>query len=167
MKIAGITVDSLVDGPGIRTVIFAQGCDLACENCHNPESWDMDGGREYDPAALARKIKRKRPGREMMRGVTFSGGEPFLQPGDFALVAKSVKRMGWDVISYTGRTYEDLVAKDDPDTQALLNELDYLIDGPYIEARRGLDLRFRGSDNQRIIDMAKTRATGAVVLAEI
>jgi len=165
MRIAGITYDSFVDGPGLRVVVFAQGCDLGCANCHNPSSWDTTAGDEYTVAQLVRKIKKPRPGRELVRGLTLSGGEPFMQAGELALVAKAVKKLGWDVTTYTGRTYEKLAAcVDDAGIQALLEVTDYLIDGPYIEARRTLELKFRGSANQRIIDMAATRKKGEIVL---
>jgi len=165
MRIAGITYESFVDGPGLRVVIFAQGCDMGCPNCHNPESWDSSGGEEYTPQQLIRKIKKPRVGKETIRGVTFSGGEPFMQAADFAKVAKSVRRIGWDVTTYTGRTYEILAAQtDDEGVQALLNLTDYLIDGPFIDAKKDLDLRFRGSGNQRIIDMNATRENGGQVV---
>ena len=166
MKIAGITYESLVDGPGLRVVIFAQGCDLGCPNCHNPESWDTKAGSEYTVAELFRAIKKPGPGRQAVRGVTFSGGEPFMQAGELAQVAARAKRIGWDVATYTGHTYEKLAARSDTGAQALLDVTDYLIDGPYIDAERDLELRFRGSNNQRIIDMNATRAQGQVVLYE-
>ena len=165
MRIAGITYESFVDGPGLRVVIFAQGCDMGCSNCHNPESWDSSGGEEYTPQQIVRKVKKPRVGKETIRGVTFSGGEPFLQASEFAQVAKAVKRIGWDVTTYTGRTYEMLAAQtDNEDVQALLNLTDYLIDGPFIATEKDLDLRFRGSSNQRIIDMNATRENGGQVI---
>ena len=166
MKIAGITYESLVDGPGIRVVVFAQGCDLGCPHCHNPESWDTALGQEYTVRQLFRAIKKPGPGRKMVRGVTFSGGEPFMQAAELAQVAELVKPLGWDVVTFTGHTYEKLIARtEDNGVQALLGMTDYLIDGPYIHAKKDLDLRFRGSGNQRIIDMHATRANnGQVVL---
>jgi len=157
MKIAGITYESLVDGPGIRVVLFVQGCEMACPNCHNPESWSKAGGREYTVREVIRMVKKTGPSRKRSRGITFSGGEPFLQAGDLAQVAFEAKRIGWDVTTYTGYTYEELAARDDTGVQALLNLTDYLIDGPYIHEKRDLDLKFRGSTNQRIIDMDITR----------
>jgi len=161
MRIAGITYESLVDGPGLRVVIFVQGCDLACPNCHNPDSWPKTGGKDYTVREIMRLMKKtplKRTAKKMVRGVTFSGGEPFLQAGDLAQIAFEAKRIGWDVTTYTGYTYEELFKRDeDKDIQALLNLTDYLIDGPYLHAKRDLDLKFRGSTNQRIIDMEATR----------
>jgi len=163
MKIAGITYESLVDGPGIRVVVFTQGCDLGCPNCHNPESWDSSAGSEYTVAELFRAIKKPGPGSKSVRGVTFSGGEPFMQAAELALVAARAKRIGWDVTTYTGHTYEKLTAREDNGVQALLDATDYLIDGPYVHDQRNLDLKFRGSSNQRIIDMNATREQGRVV----
>jgi len=167
MRIAGITYESLVDGPGIRVVVFAQGCDLACPNCHNPESHDPSLGEEYTVAELVRKIKKSGPGRQKVRGVTFSGGEPFMQAAQLAQVAVRVKRIGWDVTTYTGHIYEKLKARTaEKGVQALLDITDYLVDGPYVHEKRDINLKFRGSKNQRIIDMNATRESGVVVLAE-
>jgi len=158
MKIAGITYESLVDGPGIRVVVFVQGCDMACPNCHNPESWSKSSGRDYTVREVIRMVKKAGPAKKLVRGVTFSGGEPFLQAGDLAQIAFEAKRIGWDVTTYTGYTYEELAAReDDTGVQALLKLTDYLIDGPYIHEKRDLDLKFRGSTNQRVIDMDITR----------
>lgn len=158
MRIAGITYESLVDGPGLRVVIFVQGCELSCPNCHNPESWPKTGGSDYTVREVIRMMKKAGPGRKLARGVTFSGGEPFLQAGDLAQIAFEAKRIGWDVTTYTGYTYEELAKRtEDKDIQALLQWTDYLIDGPYVHEKRDLDLKFRGSTNQRIIDMNTTR----------
>jgi len=166
MKIAGITYESLVDGPGIRVVVFAQGCDLACPNCHNPESHDPTRGEEYTVAELVRKIKKTGSKLQKVRGVTFSGGEPFMQAMELAQVAARVKQIGWDVTTFTGHTYEKLKARTSEEgVQALLDITDYLVDGPYVHEKRDINLKFRGSKNQRVIDMNATRNSGAVVLA--
>ena len=157
MRVSGITYESIVDGPGLRVVVFVQGCDLACPNCQNPESHSMTGGREYSVREIIRMIKKPGPGRKLVRGVTFSGGEPFLQAGELAQIAFEAKRVGWDVATYTGHTYEELTERGDADINALLELTDYLIDGPYIHEERDLDLKFRGSANQRVIDMNITR----------
>lgn len=164
MQISGITYESLVDGPGIRVVIFVQGCDLDCPECHNPDSHARGGGREYTVREVMRLMKKPGPARKMVKGVTFSGGEPFLQAGDCAQIALEAKRIGWDVTTFTGYTYEELKRREDADIQALLDLTDYLIDGPYIHEQRDLDLKFRGSANQRIIDMELTRKHGRVKL---
>jgi len=162
MKIAGITYESFVDGPGLRVVIFAQGCDLGCKNCHNPGSHSIDGGEDYTPRDLVRKIKKASKGKKI-RGITFSGGEPSLQAGAFAEVARLVKPLGWDVTMYSGHIYEGLIARRDEAINELLSLVDYLVDGPYIEEMKSLDVKFRGSNNQRIIDMAATREKGEIV----
>ena len=168
MKIAGITYDSFVDGPGLRVVVFAQGCDLGCANCHNPESWSTTTGTNYTVPQLIREIKKPRPGREFVRGLTLSGGEPFMQATELAEVAKAIKELGWDITTFTGHTYEKLIAAThDEGVQKLLLHTDYLIDGPYVDSKRTLELKFRGSSNQRIIDMNATRESGAVVLADM
>ena len=163
MRISGVTYESLVDGPGIRVVIFVQGCDIGCYECHNPDSHSMTGGREYSVREVMRMMKKARPGRKMVKGVTFSGGEPFLQAGDLAQIAMEARRIGWDVATFTGYTYEFLRDSDDVGIQALLDFTDYLIDGPYVHELRDLDLKFRGSSNQRIIDMNATRRQGGRV----
>ncbi|MCL1864107.1 MAG: radical SAM protein [Defluviitaleaceae bacterium] len=157
MRIAGITYESLADGPGIRVVIFVQGCDLGCPECHNPDSHSKTGGREHTVREVIRMIRKPGPGRKMVKGVTFSGGEPFLQAGDCAQIAFEAKRIGWDVTTFTGHTYEELMAREDADIRALLDLTDYLIDGPYIHEERDIGLKFRGSTNQRLIDMNATR----------
>ena len=161
---AGFTYESIVDGPGIRVALFAQGCLAACRECHNPDSWPLDGGQEYSVREIIRMIKKPGPGRKRIRGITFSGGEPFLQAGELVQIAIEAKRIGWDVCTFTGYTYEELLERTDPEVQALLKQTDFLIDGPYIHEKREIGLQFRGSTNQRVIDMAKTRKAGKVKL---
>jgi anaerobic ribonucleoside-triphosphate reductase activating protein len=164
MRISGITYESLVDGPGIRVVIFVQGCDLACPECHNPDSHSRTGGREHTVREVMRMMKKPGPGRRLIKGVTFSGGEPFMQAGDLAQIAFEARRIGWDVTTFTGYTYEELISREDADIHALLGQTDYLIDGPYLHEQRDISLKFRGSANQRLIDMNATRKHGRVKL---
>ena len=164
MRVSGIKYESLVDGPGIRNVLFVQGCRHRCPHCHNPDSHDAQGGTERTVPQVIRMLKKPGPGRKLVRGVTFSGGEPFLQAGDLAVVAFEAKRIGWDVTTFTGFVYEELAKLGDPDVQALLGITDYLIDGPYEHDKRDIGLKFRGSYNQRLIDMAETRKHGAARL---
>jgi anaerobic ribonucleoside-triphosphate reductase activating protein len=161
MHLSGITAESLVDGPGLRYVIFTQGCLHCCPHCHNQKSWDMNGGKEYSVKQIIRLIKKQK---KTKRGVTFSGGEPFLQAAELAEVALAARQMGWDVVSYTGFTYEELLENNDNGVKAMLDASDILIDGKYIHERRSVKLQFRGSSNQRIIDLVKTREKGRVVL---
>jgi anaerobic ribonucleoside-triphosphate reductase activating protein len=161
VRLSGITPESLVDGPGLRYVIFAQGCLHQCPHCHNPESWDVNGGAEFSIRHVIRTLKKHK---NNVRGVTFSGGEPFLQAGELAEVALSAHLIGWDVVTYSGFTYEELIEMKDSGVMALLSASDILIDGRYIHELRDTGLQFRGSSNQRIIAVAETQRSGQVVL---
>jgi anaerobic ribonucleoside-triphosphate reductase activating protein len=164
MRLSGITPESLVDGPGLRYVIFTQGCQHQCPHCQNPETWDRDAGKEYSVRQLIRMLKQQK---KTKQGVTFSGGEPFLQAAELAEVALAARQMGWDVVTYTGFTYEELMADNNDGIKALLSASDILIDGRYVHALRDIGLKFRGSSNQRLIDVAETRKTGYIVLWEL
>jgi anaerobic ribonucleoside-triphosphate reductase activating protein len=161
MRLSGITPESLVDGPGLRYVIFTQGCLHQCPYCHNAQSWDPDGGKEFSVKQIIRQIKRQK---KTKRGITFSGGEPFLQPSELAELALAVRQMGWDVVTYTGFTYEQLIENNDNGVKALVSASDILIDGLYVHELRSIKLRFRGSSNQRIIDIPETQKKGRIVL---
>lgn len=151
IRIAGIVDDSIVDGEGVRLTVFTQGCPHHCHGCHNPQTWNLTGGHEIDTEEIVQKLKAN----PLLSGITFSGGEPFLQPAPLAEIARAAHKLGLDVWSYTGFTLEEL--KKRTDVQQLLNEVDVLVDGPYVEALRDLTLRFRGSSNQRIIDLNELR----------
>ena len=151
LKIAGIVDDSIADGEGVRLTVFTQGCPHHCHGCHNPQTWSLDGGHEVDTEEVVQKLKEN----PLLSGITFSGGEPFLQPAPLAEIARAAHKLGLDVWSYTGFTLEELEKR--TDVQQLLNEVDVLVDGPYVEALRDLTLRFRGSSNQRIIDLNELR----------
>jgi anaerobic ribonucleoside-triphosphate reductase activating protein len=161
MRLSGITPESLVDGPGLRYVIFTQGCLHCCPHCHNQKSWDMGGGKEYSVKQIIRLMKKQK---KTKRGVTFSGGEPFLQAAELAEVALAVRQAGWDVVTFTGYTYEELLENNDDGIKTLLSASDILIDGRYVHEKRSVKLQFRGSSNQRIIDLVKTREKGRLVL---
>ena len=160
MRIANTVSDSIVDGPGLRFTVFTQGCPHRCPGCHNPGTHDPAGGREVSVAELAAELS----GNPLTDGLTLSGGEPFCQPEPLTELAKLVHGAGKDVTIFTGYTYEQLLEKQDPAVDALLAQCDLLIDGPFVMAQRNLELRFRGSENQRLIDMKKTRQAGCVVL---
>lgn len=162
LNIAGIVDDSIVDGDGCRLTVFVQGCHRCCHGCQNPETQPMEGGRRMDTAEILSKVKAN----PLLAGVTFSGGEPFLQPAPLAALARAVHALGLDVWSYSGFTLDELLARAEKDkaTAALLNEIDVLVDGPYEEAERDLTLHFRGSRNQRVIDMNATRQTKKIQL---
>lgn len=163
LKIAGVVTESIVDGKGIRYTVFTQGCPHHCPGCHNPQTWPFEGGRSVTPGELFEEFKKN----PMLKGITFSGGEPLCQPVPLTELAKLVHGIGKDVTVFTGYTYEELTGKHDPDIDALLAETDVLIDGPFIEAQKDLELVFRGSGNQRLIDMRKTRETGRVTPLEL
>lgn len=160
LRLAGIIKESVVDGPGLRFVVFAQGCNHHCKNCHNQETWDPQRGYEISIDELLEQIK----GVKLIKGVTLSGGDPFLQAEPFALLAKKIKEQGLDVMTYTGYTYEELLdmANKDNGVKELLAASDILVDGPYIDAKRDISLAFRGSKNQRLIDLKESMKTGEV-----
>ena len=141
MRIAGIVQDSIVDGEGIRLTVFTQGCPHACPGCHNPETHDFNGGRMVDTSEIAAMLDAN----PMLDGVTLSGGEPFCQPGACIEIATAAHLKGLNVWCYTGYTIEEL------EGHPLLNEVDVLVEGRYVEKQRTLELPFRGSRNQRII----------------
>ena len=161
MRLSGITPESLVDGPGLRYVIFTQGCPHRCPYCQNPETWDPDAGEEFTIRQVIRLMKKQKKAK---RGVTFSGGEPFLQAAELADLALAARDTGWDVVIYTGYTYEQLAENNCSGVKELLSVCDILIDGKYIHELRSIGLQFRGSSNQRIIDMNETRKEGSIVL---
>lgn len=161
LRISGIVEESIVDGKGIRFAIFTQGCPHHCPGCHNPQTHDFSGGRDVDIDELMAMIEKN----PLLRGVTFSGGEPFCQSGPLAALAKRVHEKNMDVTVFTGYTLEEL--EKDPAARELLQETDTLVDGKFILAQRDLRLAFRGSRNQRVIDMNRTRREGRVVLEAV
>ncbi len=165
MRIAGVMHESVVDGPGVRFVVFAQGCLRACDGCHNPDTWNPAGGQEITARDLFRDLRRSP---DSVKGLTISGGEPFLQSGELAELAKRARGIGFDVVTYTGYVYEDLLemAAGDPDIASLLELTDILVDGPYVKELRDIRLRFRGSANQRVIDLRASRRKGSLVVME-
>ena len=162
MRIANTIQDSIVDGPGLRFTVFTQGCPHHCIGCHNPETHDPNGGKEVTVEELAARMNSN-PATD---GITLSGGDPFLQAEECAELAKLAHESGRDVWAYTGWTYEQLLKEGDPDRLALLEQVDVLVDGPFVEKLKSYSALFRGSSNQRLIDMNKTREKGEVVLWE-
>jgi len=149
LKIAGIVKESVVDGPGLRYVIFTQGCPHNCVGCHNPKTHDFAGGYAISTEELFQEITATK----LIDGVTFSGGEPFAQAAVCAELARLVKKQGLNVLTYSGYYYYELqkMAAKDSDVAALLHATDILIDGPYDETKKASNLEFRGSSNQSII----------------
>ena len=158
LELAGIVGDSIVDGPGIRTTIFSQGCPHHCPGCHNPETWAFGCGTEMDEETIL-EIVRSNP---LCRGVTFSGGEPFAQAEGFAKLARLLKAHGYEVASYSGYTFEALL-DGTPAQKDLLSTIDILIDGPFLMAEKTLEIPFRGSRNQRILNIPQSLAAGKAV----
>ena len=163
IKIAGTVNDSVVDGEGYRYTIFVQGCPHHCEGCHNPQTHDFNGGKLADTDALYEHILEN----PLLSGVTFSGGEPFCQPAPLAALGARLRAKGLDIWVYTGYTYEQLIARHDAAVDALLAVADVLIDGRFDLSQRDLTLAFRGSRNQRIIDLNATRTSGTVTLKQL
>lgn len=152
IRIAGTVNDSVVDGPGLRFTVFTQGCPHGCKGCHNPETWDMEGGNWVEMDEIVKKW-RKNP---MIQGITLSGGEPMAQPDKILYLIKKAKETNLDVVIYTGYLFEKLIEMDNPIINEILNIADYLIDGPFIISKLNLNLMYRGSENQRIILLKKT-----------
>lgn len=162
IRLAGVIRESIVDGPGIRLTVFTQGCPHHCEGCHNPQTHDFDGGYISDTDNILKAIKQN----PMLQGVTFSGGEPFMQCLPLTELAKECHNLGLNVMVYTGYTFEQLINnfEKNPQWKELLENIDILVDGPFIMAERSLMLHFRGSKNQRILDVAKSLQTGKAII---
>lgn len=160
MRVYGVVDDSIVDGPGFRLAVFAQGCPHGCPGCHNPESHAPDGGTLRDTDEIVGLIDAN----PLLDGITLTGGEPFMQSEACLELSRAAHARGLNVWCYTGYEYEQLLERED--AWALLDDVDVLVDGPFLLGERSLELRFRGSRNQRVIDMRATRERGEVVLVE-
>lgn len=159
IRISGVVQDSIVDGPGLRLTVFTQGCPHRCPGCHNPHTHDFEGGYDEHIDVLAEKMRRN----PLLDGLTLSGGEPFAQAGAAAQLAKRAHELGLSVWTYSGYTFEQLLQMQDAHVRALLGETDVLVDGPFILEQRSLELKFRGSANQRILDMKKSLKAGLAI----
>lgn len=159
IRIASLVDDSIVDGPGIRFTIFMQGCPHKCVGCHNPETHDMMGGYSETIENIISKIKNN----PLCFGVTISGGEPFAQKEELLELVKEIKNINKNIVIYTGYIYEDLLKKNDSTINEILKNIEYLVDGPFILSKRDLTLTFRGSQNQRFIDVKKTNLENKVI----
>ena len=164
MAISDIQVDSIVDGEGIRSVIWFQGCDHKCPYCQNPETWDFNAGVLVDIETMKNKIREL----EFQQGVTFSGGDPLYQLDAFIELAKCVHKCNMDVWVYTGFTYEQLMKLAEKDKKYIeaLKEIDVLVDGPFVQRLKSFECKFRGSSNQRIIDIPKSLKENKIILIE-
>lgn len=174
MRILKIVPDTVVDGPGLRTSIYFAGCKVHCEGCHNPESWDLDGGEEMYPAEVLRQIEEYGNKR-----VTLSGGNPLDQEYLFhvQVLCETLKREGYDIWLYSGYTWEHLIGRVQSfmwnnkarclELMKILDNIDVIVDGLFIKDLRDTSLLYRGSSNQRIIDVQKSLKENKVVLYEI
>lgn len=149
IKIAGIVPESVVDGPGLRYVVFVQGCPHRCMGCHNPKTHSFAHGKWMDTGEIIKEFSEN----PLLDGITLSGGEPFSQAAACMELAKAAKERGMTVWAYSGYTFENLM--EDEEKAALVKMCDVLVDGPFVLAERSLDLEWRGSRNQRVIDVSK------------
>ncbi len=156
IRVAGLIPESFVDGDGIRYAIFMQGCLRNCEGCQNPETHALNGGKLIETSEIISEIKKN----PLLNGITLTGGEPFLQIDAANELATAAKTFGLNVWCYTGYTFEKMP----PNAEILLKNVDILVDGEFIESLRDVDLQFRGSSNQRIIDVKKTFEQKKIVL---
>ncbi|MBD5219460.1 MAG: anaerobic ribonucleoside-triphosphate reductase activating protein [Bacteroidales bacterium] len=147
MRILRIVEGTSVDGPGLRTSIYFAGCRHACPGCHNQQSWDFAGGQDYTVEDVMKIVR--------YNGfpVTFSGGDPMYQAEAILPLARQLHAEGFGIWCYTGFTLDELLADGDENQRAVLKLLDVLVDGPFVQSLRDTDLRFRGSSNQRLIDV--------------
>ena len=158
LAILRIVEDTMVDGPGFRTAIYAAGCTHHCLGCHNPQSWDIRAGREMTTEEILVPILA-----DPFADVTFTGGDPMMQPEGFTELACAIKEQSHKTIwCYTGYTYETLLTM--PAQRELLRHIDVLVDGPFIQDLRDEQLQFRGSSNQRTIDVQRSLESGTVIL---
>ena len=160
IRLAGLEPESIVDGPGYRFTVFVQGCPHNCPGCHNPQTHDFSGGHLADTDDVIAHLGEN----PLVRGLTLSGGEPMMQPEPLYLIAKAAKEKGMNVWCYTGFTLEELLRENRADRMRLLSAVDVLVDGPFRSHERSLDLLYRGSKNQRLIDMPATLKGGTIRL---
>lgn len=158
LRISGTINDSIVDGPGLRYTIFTQGCYHNCKGCHNPQTHDPEKGKSVDIDTLFEEIKAN----PILDGVTFSGGEPFLQAGVLATLGRKIKEeLNLNIITYTGFTFEEIQKElENPlnlDWLRLMCVSDFLIDSKFEQENKSLDCKFRGSTNQRFLDCKESR----------
>lgn len=161
LRISGTVNDSIVDGPGLRFTIFTQGCPHNCPGCHNPQTHSMKGGKKISINKLYKNIKEN----SLLSGVTFSGGEPFIQAKTLLPLAKKLKENNIEIASYTGYLFEDLINDKVPFGKELLKYLDVLIDGKFVLSLKSMDLAFKGSSNQRTIDVQKSLKENKAIIS--
>lgn len=158
-----VQYDSVVDGLGLRQVVWTQGCMHHCLHCHNQSTWDFNGGFLEDVDEVIEELMQ----RKYHTGVTFSGGEPMAQAKQCALIAAACKKVGFNVWSYTGYTIEELLKMNDQNINEFLRHIDVLVDGRFIFEEKSLDCKFRGSKNQRLIDVQKSLKESKTILLDL
>lgn len=161
ISLSSLIHDSIVDGPGLRSVIFTQGCPHNCPGCHNQKAIPFEGGELITTDDVVNEVLKAN-----LHNVTFSGGEPFAQPKELYTIAKALREKGYNIWSYSGYTYNALIRHHDPYVQKLLSQLDILVDGRFLLEKRSIAAIFRGSTNQRIIDVQKSLKEDKVILSE-
>lgn len=159
MRVVDIVDGTSVDGPGLRTTIYFAGCNHHCPGCHNPHTWNFDAGIEMSRQEIIDRIV------ENDFDVTFSGGDPMYQSSDILPLARQIKSLGKTIWCYTGFLFEEILSS--PEMSSLLPYIDVVVDGQFIESLKDTDLIFRGSSNQRIIDVRATLASGNIVIANL
>lgn len=162
MKVLDIMHDSIADGIGLRVVIFFAGCNHRCKGCHNAQSWNMEYGKDYSIDEIIKNIQTNK----LISGVTLSGGDPMLQPKEVKELTKMLVGLGYDIWCYTGYTFDEIMNGSNKDRIELLKQCDVLVDGRFIESKKDLTLAFRGSSNQRIIDVQESLKQNKIVLYE-
>lgn len=164
LRLSGLVKESVVDGPGLRLTVFTQGCPHHCPGCHNPDTHDFEGGYNWDAGEILVAFHRN----PLLQGLTLSGGEPFCQAKELLPLAREVRLLEKDVVCYTGYTLEELLAmaEEQPEVAGLLEQIDLLIDGRYHQEERDLTLRFRGSRNQRVLQLPASLEKKEAVWAE-
>ena len=164
IRLSGIAYESLVNGPGMRRVFFAQGCKHNCPGCFNPDTHDFTGGEERNMDELIKDVLDN----PILKGVTFSGGDPFEQADKFAYMAREFRNNGLNVWSYTGYKFENIIKQLENNNgwKDLLNNIDVLVDGRFEKDKMQDGLKFRGSLNQRIIDIKESLKTGKIVILD-
>lgn len=161
IRLSGIAFESLVNGPGIRRVLFSQGCKHNCKGCFNPDTHSKNGGKLIDMKEIIDDINNN----SLLRGVTFSGGDPWEQADKFSYIAQKTKKSGFDIWCYTGYTYEFILENVEKRCgwKQLLNSIDVLIDGKFEQDKYSPNLKYKGSSNQRIINVQESLKNGKVV----
>lgn len=157
LRVAGIQPSSIVDGPGFRYTLFLQGCSHHCDGCHNPATWDKNGGKEMTVEDILADIKKE----YYIDGVTVSGGEPLEQAKELKKLLYLLKEENYHIVLFSGYTFEQI--KENENMATCLAYVDVLIDGEYKKDLRSLSLRFRGSENQRVIDVPESLSEGKTV----